>query len=149
MDADDTWTHRDLPVLRAAVKIYGSGTRSNIRVSDIERAVDLDSQTVQTALRFLHAEPYFQEYGSVEGQTGYAFIGAPTGDALRVAGAWPSPETLLERLIAAFTAASEDTTRAESERRKFKESAEFMASGSPGAPVALQMFGGADAKIIS
>ncbi len=148
MDDCDTWTNRDLPILRAAVKIYGAGTRPNIRVSDIQRALDFDSQTIQTGLNFLYTEPYFREEGSVEGQTGYVFIGAPTADALRVAGAWPSPENLLARLVTALKGAAEDATRAEAERRHFKESAELIEAGAPGHPVALKAFGGADAKIV-
>jgi len=149
-DLPETWTNRDLPVLRAAVEIFGRSTRSNIPVSDIEQAVGFDNATVQQALRFLHTTPpYFEEEASLSGHGGWIYVGRPTGEALRVAGVWPTPENLLERLIAAFQAASEDTNREESERRRFKESAEFIRSGSPGSPVALQTFGGADAKIIS
>lgn len=89
-------------VLRAAAQIFENGERPNIRVSDIERALECDKATVQRALRALHNEPFFRPEGSVEGQTGFAFIGPPTGQALRVAGQWPTPESVVERMIAAF-----------------------------------------------
>lgn len=131
------------------MKIYGQSDRGNIRASDIEREVGFDKDTTQRALRFLHRQPYFEEQGALRGGDEIIFVGPPTGEALRVAGAWPSPEGLVERLIAAFEAASEDANREEPERRRFKESAEFMGSGSPASPVALQAFGGGGRKIIS
>ena len=47
----------------------------------------------------------------------------PAGDALCVAGAWPSPENLLERLIAALENAANDDTREPEERSKLKQAA--------------------------
>jgi hypothetical protein len=52
-------------------------------------------------------------------------------------------------LIGAFRDAGEDGGRTDAERRSFKQSAELIESGSRGHQVALQAFGGADAKIIS
>jgi hypothetical protein len=126
---DETWTNRDLPVLKAAVDIYNKSSRANIRASDIQAAVNFDKETTQQALRFLCRQPFFEESGSLSGGGQIVFVGPPTGEALRVAGAWPTPEGVLERLVAAFEAAASDQDRAEAERRKFTESAELSSQG--------------------
>ena len=48
------------------------------------------------------------------------FVGEPTGEALRVAGQWPSPEVQLQKLIAAFEAVAADDSRPEEERSRAK-----------------------------
>jgi hypothetical protein len=55
-------------------------------------------------------------------------FGPPTGSALRVAGAWPSPESLLQRLIAELQDAAAGETREPSERSKFKQAAGWLGS---------------------
>jgi hypothetical protein len=74
-------------------------------------------------------------------------IGAPTGHALRVAGQWPSPEDLLERLIGALENAAEDEDCEPAERRKFKQTATVL--GSVGMRLAIAALGGATGNIIS
>lgn len=138
---EETWASRDLPVLRAAVQIYENGERPNIRVSDIERMLEFDKATIQRALKALHSEPFFKAEGSVEGQTGFAFIGAPTGQALRIAGQWPTPENMVERLIAALEAVAEDDTRDEPERSKAKQAALWL--GDALSKIAIGALGGA------
>ena len=54
---EDTWTTRDLPVLRAVVDIYDTTGRSIIRARDIETATGFDKDTVQRALRALNTHP--------------------------------------------------------------------------------------------
>jgi hypothetical protein len=138
---EDTWTNRDLPVLRAAVGIFDKGERSNIRASDIERATELDTQTVQRALRALYREPFFEERGTVEGQTGFAFVGPPTGEALRVAGQWPTPENIVERLIVAFEAAAKDEDLDEPDRTRAQKIRDGLLSG--GSKIAIAALGSA------
>lgn len=137
---DDTWSSRDLPVLRALVQIYENTGRTMIRASDIENATGFDKDTTQRALRALSREPYFEEAkGSWGG--GILFVGAPTGDALRLAGQWPTPENQLERLIAAFEDVAADETREEPERSKAKQAALWL--GSALSQVAIGALGGA------
>ena len=57
---------------------------------------------MQRPIRALYTEPYMQEV-SGSWQSGYLAVGAPTSNALRVAGAWPTPENLFERLMAAWS----------------------------------------------
>jgi hypothetical protein len=68
-------------------------------------------------------------------------VGAPTSDAYRVAGKWPTPENLLQRLIDAFEAAGDDETIAPPERSKFKQTALWL--GDAPAKVAISALGGA------
>lgn len=58
---EDTWTNRDLPVLKAIVKMYEETGRPLIRASEVERAVGFDKEPTQRAIRVLYAEPYFAE----------------------------------------------------------------------------------------
>jgi hypothetical protein len=139
-----TWTNRDLPVLKAVVEIYDQ--TGHVRASDVERALGLDRDTVQRALRALYTAPYFEE-GTATASGDYVFVGPPTGDAYRVAGKWPTPENMLERLIAALEAAGDDETVAEPERSKLKQ----IALGLRGAAyqVAIGALSGAGGHMLS
>ncbi|WP_062894951.1 hypothetical protein [Mycobacterium avium] len=140
---EDTWLNRDLPVLKAAVEIYDR--TGHIRADAIEKAVGFDTETVQRALRALYTEPYFQQGTSAYGGR-MIFVGVPTSDAYRVAGKWPTPENLLERLIAAFDAAGEDDDRDEPERSRFKQAAAWL--GSAASQVAISALGGAGGHML-
>jgi hypothetical protein len=98
---EDTWTNRDLPVLQAVVKIFNQTGQTRIGIEQIQQETRFDKSTTQRALQMIYREPYFDE-GDERGSGNYLAAGAPTSAALRVAGAWPTPENLLDRLIAAF-----------------------------------------------
>lgn len=115
----DTWESRDLPVLRATVQLHEERGHP-IRAREIERATGLDRETVQRALRALRREPYFEKATDSFGGE-IIFVGEPTGEALRVAGQWPSPELRLQRLIEAFEAVAADESRPEEERSRAKQ----------------------------
>lgn len=142
----DTWSARDLPVLRAIVEIYDSTGRENIRTRDIVSATGFDVETVQRAVRALHREPYLVG-GTESSQQGYVFVGIPTGDALRVAGLWPTPEAQLERLITALARAADDEERPEEERGKLRQAATWL--GSFASQVAIGALGGAGGNMLS
>jgi hypothetical protein len=112
----DTWESRDLPVLKAAVELYEESGR-RLRASAIEKVTGFDKETVQRALRALYREPYFEKATDSFGGE-IIFVGEPTGEALRVAGQWPSPELQLQRLIEAFEAVAADESRPEEERSR-------------------------------
>ncbi|CAN5223742.1 hypothetical protein BH11ACT6_BH11ACT6_05170 [soil metagenome] len=116
---ENTWDNRDLPVLRAAVDIY-ERTGRTIRPRQIEQESGFDEDTVQRALRVLNREPYFEKISTASGGV-ILLVGAPTADAFRVAGKWPTPEGQLERMIAALEAAANDDSRDEAERGRFSQ----------------------------
>lgn len=141
----DTWESRDLPVLKAVVELYEEGGRGP-KVSAIEARTGFDHDTVQRALRALYTEPYFEEGKGAWG-AGLLMVGKPTSAALRVAGQWPTPETQLERLVAALEAAAADDARPEQERSRFKQAAFWL--GGAASQVAIGALGGAGGNLIN
>lgn len=142
---DDTWTTRDLPVLKAAVELYDR-TGRKARATEIERECGFDHDTVQRALRALYREPYFEKGTEAFGGE-IIFIGAPTSAALRVAGQWPSPEAQLERMIAALEAAADDDSRQPEERSRFKQLALSLRGAAY--QVAIGALGGAGGNLMT
>ncbi|MEH3129167.1 MAG: hypothetical protein PGN27_04300 [Mycolicibacterium neoaurum] len=144
----ETWESRDLPVLKAVVEIFIESGETSIDAGSIYRRTGMDKNDVQRALRALYAEPYLDEKGKMAAASGELwYVGAPTGAALRVAGAWPTPEALLDRLVCALETAGADEHRDEEERSKFKRAALWL--GGFGSQVAITALGGAGGTIIS
>ncbi|MDT5185263.1 MAG: hypothetical protein QOI29_3421 [Mycobacterium sp.] len=75
-----------------------------MEAGDIAAVANLDTDTVQRALRALSTEPFFAK-GMETANGDILWVGKPTSKALRVAGQWPSPEALLDRLIDALATA--------------------------------------------
>jgi hypothetical protein len=140
-----TWESRDLPVLKAAVELYEEKGRGP-RVSAIAARAGFDEDTVQRALRVLYTEPYFEDVRTASG-AGFIVVGKPTSAALRVAGQWPTPETQVERLIAAFHAAAEDESRPEEERSRAEKVGLWLAGAL--SQVAIGALGGAGGNLLT
>jgi hypothetical protein len=115
----DTWFERDLPVLKAAVEVF-ERDGDPMEAGDIAAALKLGPDIVQRALRALSAEPFFAK-GMESGNGEILCVGKPTSQALRATGQWPSPVSLLDRLIGALEAAGEDAERVPEERSKLKQ----------------------------
>ncbi len=116
------------------------------RASAIVARTGFDEDTVQRALHALYTEPFFHE--SLEAGGGHiVFVGTPTGDALRVAGQWPTPENQLERVIAAIEAAADDESRQAEERSRFKQIAPSLRGAAY--QVAITALGGAGGNLLS
>lgn len=113
----DTWTTRDLPVLRAAIELYEQDGGGGVAPSAIAARLRIDEETVQRSLDAL--SPYFE--GGLRGDDQVVSTGRPTSEARRAVGAWPSPEAQLERLIATLESAANDESRDEEERSRFKQ----------------------------
>ena len=104
---DQTWTVSHLPVLRAIVELYEE-TGQIVSPNQIEAKTGLAAEVVQSALRALDSEqpPYvkkMQRYSSGH----VVMIGAPTGHARRAVGAWPTAETIADRLVSALDEAAD------------------------------------------
>ena len=95
---DDTWGHRDLPVLDAIVAL----SENDDWVADvsIEKKTGFDTATVQKALRALanNYPPYFAT-ANMTASGRIELLHQITGDARRAVGAWPTAESLADALI--------------------------------------------------
>jgi hypothetical protein len=120
----DTWINRDLPVLKAVVDIFEDDGEDNIEAGEIERRTGFDDETVQRALRVLYKHPYLErESGMSDGNGRVLYAGEPTGDGLRAAENWPSPQGVIDRLVAALEQAATDESRPPEERSMLKKAA--------------------------
>lgn len=144
--SEETWTTRDLPVLRAIVDHYEE-TDDPVHMRDIELRTGFDEDTVQRALRKLDTRPSFLDDVTGSAQGTIVYVGAPTHEALRVAGAWPSPDNVLERLIAALEEAADDEDRPDDQRSKLKQLA--LGIRSVGYQIAVGAIGGAGGNLLS
>ncbi|MCA2244757.1 hypothetical protein JF781_20565 [Mycobacterium sp. WUMAC-067] len=73
-------------------------------------------------------------------------VGPPMGNAYQLAGAWPTPETRLERLIAALEAVAADETRDDPERSKAKQATLWL--GDTLSRIAIGALGGAGGHML-
>ena len=140
----DTWVPRDLPVLQAVVELYDRDNEAE--VFDIVQATSFDEETVHRALLALSRQPFFQEL-TVYGEKHVDYIGPPTGAALRAAGQWPTPDSLLQSLIEGLEAAADDESHPEEQRNKLKQAASWL--GSFGYQVAVGALGGAGGNMLT
>ena len=91
-------------MLKAVVEIQEESGRYAM-AADIASRTGLDDEQVQRAIGALsREEPQLLTVmdASSMGGTYYAAAGDTTGHARRVVGAWPTPESLTDRLIAAL-----------------------------------------------
>lgn len=92
----DTWHSRDLPVLREVVRQYDATMRA-VRVEDIEKATRLSEDDVQRAGIALSAAGLVDIKGAMQKKV--LLFGGVTAEARRAAGAWPSAESIADRLL--------------------------------------------------
>jgi hypothetical protein len=137
----DTWHNRDLPVLREVVRLYDRGIGRVVRVSAIEAALDLDEDDIQRALNALAMDALIDTEGSM--QKKYLTVSRVSGEARRKAGAWPTEQTALDRIIAALEAIAENTDDPE-EKSKAQKFAAWLRTGATtvGLSVASAAIGG-------
>jgi DNA-binding PadR family transcriptional regulator len=97
MTVPDYWATRDLPVLTSIVRrVEATGVANK---SDIQSDTGLDDSTLDRSIRALQEDGYCETYFEGGGNFGVMSI---TGRARRTVGAWPSPESLVERLTTAL-----------------------------------------------
>lgn len=115
----ETWTNRDLPILRATLRRFDAG----------EAMVDLEDVRVETGLTGdqmwagIHAlrdsyPPYldFSLVGGWGDGLAHGDITSITERARRELGTWPTPENVLESLIQALNAEAETAPEEEKSR---------------------------------
>lgn len=94
----DTWHSRDLPVLRTVVRLWDEQLVP-IQTGEIERALpELDPADITRALVALKGA------GLIEGNGAWGVpilrVSDPTAEARRLSGAWPSADSVADRLLA-------------------------------------------------
>jgi hypothetical protein len=124
---ESTWETRDLLVLEAIVRLYDE-TGSAMRVAAVGAVAGVsDEDDLQRALRALeHNDPPFVTKMTGSFGVGIILVGAPTGHARRVVGAWPTPDALADRIIAALCNAA-DNELDEAQKGKLRRAAEAVA----------------------
>jgi hypothetical protein len=108
------------------VRLYDE-TGTAMRTPAIGVAAGLSEENLQRALRALeHNDPPLvtKMTGSFGG--GIILVGAPTGYARRVVGAWSTPESLADRIVAALNEEA-DTEADEVKKGKLRRAAEAVA----------------------
>jgi hypothetical protein len=103
----DTWASRDLPILRAALRRLDAG-EDIVDFIDLQRDTGLSTDELWTGLHALRtAQPPYLELTGRD-------VEVVTERARRELGSWPSADSLVDALAAAFVKAAE----AEAEPRK-------------------------------
>lgn len=123
---DSTWETRDLPVLNAVVRLLDSGEYVAY-VRDIAAETGLEPETVVRALDALEG-PYVRDFIKLAtgGDPNPWRVEKVTPDARRVVGQWPTAESLVARMAAAFNEAAADETDSERKTR-LRQVAAFLA----------------------
>jgi hypothetical protein len=131
---EDTWTHRDLPVLEAAVRLLED--RRPVMGAAIAEATGLDPAEVGRALDALEGRYIAQVTRGLGPGPGNWHLSAVTSAAREAVGQWPSPESLVARLAQGFeTAADQEENRGQ--RKKIRQVAAFL--GGTGKDVAIEI----------
>ena len=107
---ESTWESRDLPVLEAIVAICDE-TGSSASKQAVAERTGLDEGTVRLSFFALAAEqPPLFRIGNPSSLAvrDINYATDPTGHARRIVGAWPTPESLAERIVAALNEAAEE-----------------------------------------
>jgi hypothetical protein len=121
-DLEPTWASRDLPILRAALRRLDAG-EDFPELEDIRREAGVTVVELHAGIRALESAdpPYidvtFLGGGSEERASGH--VDAVSERARRELGVWPSPESLVDALAAAFARAA-DAEREPEKRTKLR-----------------------------
>lgn len=128
----ETWTARELPLLRIALREDDAGR--NAQFEDMAAETGLELRAVSHSMRTLHDAGYVDAYfaGAFSG-----FVHSVGERARRELGSWPSPESLVDQLVSAFADAAERETEPE---RKTRLRAVADGMGGAGRSVAVELF---------
>jgi hypothetical protein len=107
MTVESTWENRDLVVLDLAVQYFDDPSVHRLGIPVIVERTGLSEDDVKRALRALaSASPRLIKGSSADQVAFPLFLTGVTGPARQLVGAWPSPDSLTDRLVAALEAAA-------------------------------------------
>lgn len=110
-EISETWTTRELPILRAALRRADAG-EIPVDAEDLERELGLDGDQLFVAVTALEDAGYVELI-----HPGFADIKYVRERARRELGSWPSADTMLERLVAVLEQAAADEPEPEKKTR--------------------------------
>jgi hypothetical protein len=117
----ETWTWRELPLLRIAVREVDQGRNVAFQAMADEAGIDIEQ--VSVAMKALRDEGFVQGWFSA-GDGG--FVKSVSGEARRTVGTWPKPENVVAQIAAALELAAEQAEEPERKGR-LKGAAEALA----------------------
>ena len=123
---ESTWEARDLPVLTAVVAICDEDPWGEADPSEVAGRTGLSIDEVTKSLWKLAGEnpPFFSfSDESTFGGRDIGSISMPTGHAQRTVGAWPTPDSVVERMILALQEAAQNA-QTEEERSRLQRAAD-------------------------
>jgi hypothetical protein len=134
---EDTWASRDLPVLDAVVRLLED--KHEVRLNDLVTAAGLEAGMIVRALNALEG-PYIAKlvkpWGASPDRPGNWLVHGITPAARQAVGQWPTPESLVDQLAAAFAAAA-DAEPDPGRRGRLRQVAGFL--GTTGRDVATEV----------
>jgi DNA-binding Lrp family transcriptional regulator len=111
----DAYATRDLPVLVEAARILDSEAGMyGCRLSELVAATGLPERHVELALRALEADRLLEVHWMHPREA--SRVSGLTGDARRAVKLWPTPESALDRMIAALQTIADNTDEDEDTR---------------------------------
>jgi hypothetical protein len=116
--ADDTWFGRDLRVLDAVVQLFDSQAFAHPPASDIADRAELDLEQVLIALRALQQAGLVAVTFTMGGGRN-SHVDAIDGRARQLVGAWPSAESIADRLVTELEHRA-DTATSKEERGRWR-----------------------------
>lgn len=123
----DTWFSRDLPVLDVAVRLLDEYEDIDDRA--LVRETGFDAATVQQALRAL-VGTYLVPFDGQPGSGRIQYLQGITPAARRAVGAWPTPDSLVDQLLAALReSAGSDDVPATQEQSRAREILKAVGTG--------------------
>ena len=134
----DTWATRDLPVLKAVVELFDGG-EWRVGGAQVAERTGLAEDVVQRAFFALaNEDPPLFKYIDTSSLAGpeIGWVYEPSGEARRRVGAWPTPESLADRLVQAMDQVAESEPD-EEKRSKLRNAAVYL--GSAGRDMLVQV----------
>jgi hypothetical protein len=119
----DSWNSQDFPVLRAVVEKFASAGRGVfVERAEIQQVTGLTGEEISSALRNLERG----EFVSLSWTFGGPSVDDITERALRATGTWPTPESTLDRMVAALEAIAGSSTTPEHDRETADRFAQWL-----------------------
>jgi hypothetical protein len=122
----ETWTTRELPVLRALVEKFDDVETNIVRIETLPAATKLDDIDVKRALRSLiTADPPYVIGNGIDQLSYPIIITNVTERARRAVGQWPASDLAADAIVAALTEAAEQEPD-EEKRSGLRKAAAFL-----------------------